>query len=265
MPQKLEKTCGIVLHRKKIGEAHSIVQLLTEEDALLALRFHNIYLSKKRSRLLTQPASRIAIDYYTTSQNISSAKEGSILAAFHPTQANYDDLLIMSYLLDLTLGGAKYGTSQGLYMLIQGSLRTLCQKRDDNQARLALVIFFQVRLLKILGLLGETKHCSQCSAPLKRQAHWCLPEMRFLCQACAPHKATRKAFLMAQTVAAASSQRFSVFYDSGKNKKNENSFHMQNHCNSLWHNLNTCLENFHGKPFASAKQFISGPFLAPIL
>jgi len=49
---------------------------------------------------------------------------------------------------------------------------------------LLLLGFYETRLLKVLGLLGDPQHCSSCGAPLGEEASWALPEAHFRCSRC---------------------------------------------------------------------------------
>ena len=269
----VEKTSGIVLQRRFIKEIDGVFRLLTEKGGSLEVRAYGIHSTKKRSALLIEPGCLVEIDYYKNSRGFVSLKEGYVKRRFDEIKKNYELLLLLSYLLELSAFAASYGESPGLFVLLKGSIEEFCRSRKSAVDSLELLVFFQVRLLKLLGLLGLQDRCSVCESPLEEKSFWNLPELHFSCSKCSTQSSQQNSH-MAKIIALAGARRFhdfaesvkqinyTLFQESGgqEDGKKENSINENSEKEStlkekvyldLWKGLHSCLENFSGSLFHS--------------
>ncbi len=257
MPQ-LAKTRAIVLHRRLYKEGNALVWLLKEDGSVLHLQAHGIHAKSKASALLIEPASLISLDYYIGKNGYASLKEGCIERRFEECKKHYSDLLILSYHLELLRTVCSYGSSPALFKLLHGALDALSFPKEEHCYIVSLSVFFQLRLLKFLGILGAHDSCSHCESLLQKKAHWKLPEASFACISCFP-QANHAGFLATQIIALAHKQTFCFF----KRKLLEENvsiegmpLHMENKeafLLRIWRSFHLCLEHFCGRPIVSYK------------
>lgn len=183
----LTKATGIVLRRSKMKEADLSVQVLAESGGLVELYVHGIRASKSRSQLLAEPGTLIHFDFYEKDERGGSLKEGEILDRFDEIKSDYLGTLVLSYLLELVGLAARGEATPETYQLLLGALgeiRAAGTRASADERRLFLIqllAFFKIRLLRILGLLGDTEHCDTCGNSLGDRAGWAVPEMTFRC------------------------------------------------------------------------------------
>ena len=114
---------------------------------------------------------------------------------------------------------------------------------NDISEALALLVFSQIRLMKISGVLGPPHTCGGCGKDLGDILEWQLPQMFFACENCAL-TANKEQAAMAQVVSLAYKQRFLSFHLALKEKTQQNAKPQLAFLLSLWKNLNLCLEDF---------------------
>ncbi len=206
----MQKTKGIVLRRRFMKEIDSFFYLLAESGETIEIRAYGIRTTKKRSALLMEPGAFIEVDYQTDLNGHSTLKEGHVQERFRENKMTYHSLLLLSYLLELSAFTSSYGKAPSLFVLLKGSIETLSKVDTVDSDHIALLIFFQSRLLKLLGILGTLDSCSLCDADLTGKSHWHIPELYFSCDNCNT-KSRREDRLMAEIIAIASKVRFSIF------------------------------------------------------
>ena len=239
--KEIIKTKGIVLQRYPHKEMDMIFRLLSEKGELHELFIYGIRKSKKRSHLITEPGSLVKLDFYFQKDNLSIYKEGNVENRFESIKKDYLFFLILSYFLELTNIVANYNPSISLYLLLQGSIETISLQKKEKKNTFSLIIFFQTRLLKILGILGSLKYCSECNSILNEKATWLLPEVVFLCQSCSK-KSKEEDFYFSQILQLAQSYRYDKF---------QNEIYTYNISNfkKVWTYLNQALKFFFNRDF----------------
>lgn len=245
MPQ-LKKTKGIVLERHFLKEADGIARMLTVDGACLEFYAYGIRLARKRSALLIEPGTLISINYYDGHKNnIASLKEGIVKERFDIIKNDYTSIIYLSNFLELASFASRYGSLPPLFLLLRGAIEELSFCYKNINSIMELSIFFQIRLLKMLGILGEQNRCYICDKALKLLAYWNMPEASFACENCNSNGDKSQAW-MARTIAMAAKMRFKNFSVQTKGVK-ENTAYL-----SLWKNLNLCLEAFKGSPLRTS-------------
>lgn len=212
-----------MLARRNVGEADTLGQLLFSTGLQREVRSHGLRKSKSRSGLLLEPGSLVQLTYYENEKTtgevaiVASLKEGHVIERYAALKdGGYDGLLLLSYFLELARFGAKAGESTELFLLLKGTLEALAELCADNAAPvrsarfLLLSVFFKVRVLKILGLVGDARTCAECGSELGDEAIWGVPEVFFTCDRCAVDVNRADAYA-ARAIAAASEMRFGRF------------------------------------------------------
>lgn len=219
----LQSASGIVLSRRNVGEADAIGRVLFESGTAKDIRVHGIRKSRSRSNLLLEPGSLVRLTYYESEERpgvsaeslqFASLKEGHVIERFGALKdSGYRGLLILSYFLELAEFGSRAGEASELYLLLKGTLEELSRSTDaagDRFQFTLLSIFFKTRVLKVLGLVGDARACSECGRELGDLALWNLPEVFFSCEQCAPEANSADAH-SARIIAAAAGLRFGRF------------------------------------------------------
>ena len=206
----LHKVRGIVLKSYPLLETDLLGRLLTDSDNCLPIRAHGLCISRKRSPILLEPGTLVKMDYYISRTKLATLKEGHVENRFAALKSSYPSLLLLSYLLELTTYAVSHGETPNLFLLVHGSLQELCHCHKEDLSSLELIVFFQVRLIKLMGLLGSSNQCSRCEQILSEKAQWNLPEVHFSCCACAS-KAEREDFIMAEVLNMVRANRFHRF------------------------------------------------------
>ncbi len=227
----LQSASGIVLNRRNVGEADAIAGVLFESGVTRDVRSHGVRKSRSRSNLLFEPGSLVRLTYYESEERpgvspdsriFASLKEGHVVERFGALKdSGYEGLLVLSYFLELASFGSRAGDAPELFLLLKGTLEELTNPLSPELAPLEnaelksfrftlLSIFFKVRVLKILGLVGDARSCAECGRELGELAFWNVPEVFFSCDGCAPDAGAADAY-SARMVAAAASMRYSKF------------------------------------------------------
>lgn len=212
MSKVLKKAEGLIIKRSKLNEKDALVHLLCTSGELLPFRLHGIYASNKRSRLDTDICNFIQLDYYDYEEiKLANAKEITAHPQFIDIKNDYGNLLFISHLLELIFFGANTTKHPYLFLLLDGTLKqlqedwnthlpqleiTLSNRKEKNKdfhwnTTLYLYIFFVLRLLKILGLVGELQACPVCNRSFidekEIRSIWLPFEMNFHCNKCTIH------------------------------------------------------------------------------
>ena len=183
----LQTAKGIVLQRRDEGESDTLAHMIVESGERITLRVYGIRASKKRGNLLTEPGNLLKATYYAKTPTFGSLKEAVIRDGYGEIKSNYRDVLVMSYVLDITHKAMQGNNSNEMFLLLKGALdefRKACIEGYDRNFAFSLLSFYKVRLFKLLGLLGDTDFCSSCGGELEGKAAWMAPEMFFQCPRC---------------------------------------------------------------------------------
>lgn len=175
---------GIVLRHRKDGEADIVANVLLQNGEVLPLRFHGIRASRTRSTIAAEPGALVQVTYYTKNGR-ASAKEAVVQDRFDDLKGSYGGMLALSSVLEMCDGASRGEPSPALFDLLQNALlrlRALPAESRVGRASLIFVIYFRVRLLELLGLLGS--ECASCGATVAGDGEWLLPEASFLCAGC---------------------------------------------------------------------------------
>lgn len=177
---------GIVLRKKKDGEADLLIWLLSQEGVVYNLRFHGIEQSKSRSAQSTEIGCVIDVRANMRTETSGSVKEASVVERFENWKGGYRSLALLSGVLEFVQGVATAGEPGEMYRLLLGALR----EGERNAAAFTPTgssIFFSALRLRGLagaGLIGDCAHCANCGERLGQKARWIVPDVSFLCETC---------------------------------------------------------------------------------
>jgi DNA repair protein RecO len=239
---------GIVLSRKKSGEADLEITLLSSEGSLMRVKMHGLRASRHRSQLLGEPGSLIKILLYENRRDGAvhrSMKEGELLDRHEELKGEYEKTVLLARLLRIAEQSATPEPHPDLYRLLLGAIRFRGREFDtlgggglDDEL---FVDFYIIRILKISGLLGDPTICSSCGRDLEKRAHWAVPEPFFYCDACS-EKANRNDFLHSRLISLAERIKFGAFVT----RTREEGIYLADLVSDLSGKLNVCITEYLG-------------------
>lgn len=200
---KLEKCRGIILSRKIINEIDVVLDVLCEMDdgmyAKKKILVHGIIKSRKRSPVVAEIGNLVNIDYYEKDPaGIQSSKEIQLLERFWELKSSYPNLQNLTTVLEL----ASYATMtverdlKNVFVLVvsflefaqryflgkEDGVKQILQELRLDFWRIAMLLY-KIRILKEMGLVGDTETCSLCKKPLHSSAKW-QERIYFYCKSC---------------------------------------------------------------------------------
>ncbi|MBW7857207.1 MAG: DNA repair protein RecO [Leptonema sp. (in: Bacteria)] len=208
----LKKGRAIVLRKYRSGEKDITTELLFDSGEKNYLHLHGILSSKKRSALLAEIGSLIEINYYENQNYELSLKEGVVVERFDYLKSDYSHQNFLSKLLILTRLAASGEADASLYVLIEAalyyanSLFKLNSTQFQTDSEL-LLIFFVIRILDLMGFLGDVTHCVSCNQPITGLAAWGNDGIQFLCKDCS-NAANQLGFICSELIKKCQKKRF---------------------------------------------------------
>lgn len=203
---KLQKATGLILKKNEINESDVIIDvvLVNSDKIYLKQKFiiHGILKSKNRNPIVVEPCNLISIDYYhREDKEILNIKEINLLERFYELKKSYKDLQYLSILIDIVnYASITDSNLKDIYILFLSALTYLQsynQKQGKVQKTLSileeynidlkdiLLLFFILRILHIMGYVGDLYFCSHCHKEIQNKTKW-QKELYFLCENCDP-------------------------------------------------------------------------------
>jgi DNA repair protein RecO (recombination protein O) len=185
--ERVYRTEGIVLRRQNLGEADRLTTVYTLNYGKLRLVAKGVRRLRSRKAGHLEPFTRVAL-LIARGRELDIITQAEAIQDFLVFRDDLEQLGYASYLVEMmdrfTVEEGEENQSQ--YRLLLDSLEHLA-KRKINPA--AVILFFELRLLEIVGYRPELFQCVGCGAEIR-------PEKQFfsflhggvLCPKCAPGK-----------------------------------------------------------------------------
>ncbi|MDH5656801.1 MAG: DNA repair protein RecO [Spirochaetia bacterium] len=212
----LRSVKGIVLKRYREKEADEVIKFLSENGENETIRIHGLRSSRNRSRLLSEPGCIADLVFYRgNNRTTGSLKEGVLIERFDEIKSSYKTSLLLAAFLEICASVTGDESGEEIYDLLSRGLFYIQDRIKSGQAAekeylILLFIFFSIRLFSILGMSGDTEHCSMCQNPFQKSVYWNLPSMDFLCHRC-DHRASAEDFIFLSAVRTALTHKFEIF------------------------------------------------------
>jgi DNA repair protein RecO (recombination protein O) len=194
---EIQKTTGIVLYSRHIGEADMLCRIYTRDHGKRSFIFKGIKKSKSRSHAVTEPGTIADILYYFhDNREFQVINEFKIQAHYPEIRSQLDKILHLYYMLEIidkTTGFNDPNTS--IYNLISAGIEMLSQ--TDYVENLS--VFFTLHLLRTHGTLPDFTRCKICGK--KNYSPFTIDTGDFLtvCSLCRPVKGGSRILLSAET------------------------------------------------------------------
>jgi len=178
----IEKTTGVVLSSRVIGEADVACNILTRDGGKRKFIFKGLKKSTKRSLNASQPGSIVGLVYYANeSRDAGIAREFTVEKHFMDIRENLEKILHLWYILELVEKTTGYNdTHDLLFDLVTAGLKTL----SDTSFPLHLSVFFTIHLIRIHGILPLIEECKQCGSRDFSRFSFDVADLGLLCSAC---------------------------------------------------------------------------------
>jgi DNA repair protein RecO (recombination protein O) len=159
------KTEAIVLRRYDYGESDRIIVFFTSDFGKLRGIAKGARRSRKRFSNTLEPfcCSRILFSRRGR-EGLALIEDSSVSCHFPAIRENLDKTLVASYLLDLTdQFTLEYKKNEALFRLLERFLHQI----DGEAISEALIRFFEVRLLRVIGYEPVLDQCVACKTPVR--------------------------------------------------------------------------------------------------
>lgn len=158
---------GVVLRRQNLGEADRLTTIFTLERGKLRLLAKGVRRPGSRKAGHLEPFSRVAL-LVARGRNLDLITQAEALETYPALQHDLDLLARGSYVVELLdrFSVEEGAENRSLYDLLVHTLDQLNTGREDPEA---VVLFFSMRLLDLVGFRPELFHCLACGAEIKPQ------------------------------------------------------------------------------------------------
>lgn len=182
----LDFTEAIILRSSPSGELDKIVVFFSRDKGLLRGRAKGARKFGNRFGSSLEPMSHVKVFYYEKErQDFVTISQCELLESFLDLQKDFETACFLSYWAELTeeFYPAKI-KEEPLFRLLLACLRALKAGGDRH----LITLYFEVWLLRLSGLLPDTKRCLRCHRLLGSQV-WLSPKKDgFFCERCSSEK-----------------------------------------------------------------------------
>lgn len=194
-PSALSTALCLVLRANSYGDNDFILTLFDRERGLETARAHGAKSLKSSIRAACQPFCVAEFEFYVRGGRLS-VKAASVRTEFYRLQENYTAYVCGCIILELTERVLRYAPEyEEMFRLTVGSLSVL---DGADASPKAVLLFFLLRLIHLLGVFPVLTACASCGEPIPRPELWSALEGGTVCPSCAasqPVQAVRPAVL----------------------------------------------------------------------
>jgi DNA repair protein RecO (recombination protein O) len=179
------KTDAVILNTFDYGESDRIITFYTEEYGKLKGIAKGARRSRRRFVGNLEPLSLVRfLFFYNPKSELERVEDSQLIDGFLSLKGNIERLSAGSYLLELTSETTREGQANpALFELLTGFLRLL----DSEGTSVPLLRFFEIKLLKIVGIMPCLESCVVCKEGLKGStANFSSDKGGVVCKSCAP-------------------------------------------------------------------------------
>jgi DNA repair protein RecO (recombination protein O) len=157
----LIRTEGIVLKTQKYGEADLIVTFLTSDKGIINAFAKSPRKTKSRFGSSLEPLTHSKISLWGKEQSLPKITQADIITSFRQIRENYTDFVNISKLTEILISLMPAGIPNNrLFSFFLNVLHTV--RASEQEARDALHLITQVRLLAVIGYAPRLKGCGRC-------------------------------------------------------------------------------------------------------
>ena len=157
---EIQKTTGIVLYSKTIGEADYLVRFYTKEHGKRDFIFKGLKKSKRRSQSISEPGTAAElVYYYHNDKNYHTVNEYHIHKHYINIRNDLSRIFMLYFFLeavDKTCG--LNDPNRQIFDLLAAGIETLVGTESAGP----LSVFFLLHLLRLLGVLPDFRQCKIC-------------------------------------------------------------------------------------------------------
>ncbi len=185
--ERVYRTEGVVLRRQNLGEADRLTTVYTQHYGKLRLVAKGVRRLRSRKAGHLEPFTRVAL-LIARGRELDIITQAETIEDFRVFQGDLEQLGYASYLVELL---DRFTVEEGeenqvQYRLLLESLERLA-KMKINPA--AVILYFELRLLDLVGYRPELFQCVECGAEIRpEKQHFSFLRGGILCPKCSPGK-----------------------------------------------------------------------------
>jgi DNA repair protein RecO len=178
----IEKTAGIVLSSRTIGEADLLATILTENSGKRKFSFRGLKKSRKRPLSAGEPGTLLhLVYYYHDHRDIFTVNEFNILYQPAKIREDMERIFTLYFLLEVTEKTIGFDDdSRNIYKLLDSGVRTL----NETGYVTHLSVFYILHLLRFLGIIPDFLSCKMCGNETFSQFILEISDLTPVCGAC---------------------------------------------------------------------------------
>jgi len=178
----LESAKAIVLSSHVFNEQDKIVQILTENSGIIKLVAHGSSKRKNRFGSLLELFTVGEFFFYTKEEReLSTLSRGEILISYFDTVSESARIFHFYLIAEIILKFIpKNFNTERIYKLLNSILKS----SSDGEDMKHILVYFMIWVLKIEGIMFESRKCYKCSS-LDLTEAWVMQDFRgILCRLC---------------------------------------------------------------------------------
>jgi len=177
------RTEGVVLRRQNLGEADRLTTVYTLDYGKLRLVAKGVRKLRSRKAGHLEPFTRVAL-LIARGRELDIITQAEMIEDFLALRSDLDQLGYASYLVELvdrfTVEEGEENRAQ--YQLLLESLEHLAEKKADPAA---IILYFELKLLELVGYRPELFRCLECGAEIQPEnQYFAFLEGGVLCPKC---------------------------------------------------------------------------------
>lgn len=192
---KLIETEGIVLKTYALGDADKIVLILTRQEGLRRLTVRGAKKLKSRFTGSLEPYTILNLIYSQKDEaDLGKLFEAQLIESHFHLARQLETQIALAYASELLIAATPpHEPNEKLYRMLRACLQSIDLTSHDFEAVKAIVLYFEIWLLRLGGFLPSFKKCAQCQRALKRQSIYFQPDSsQFVCGDCASQSLWRE-------------------------------------------------------------------------
>ena len=175
---------ALILKHAPFGEADLLVTFFTRERGKVRAVARGARRSNSKLVGHLEPVTQVSISLAQGQGGLDHVSQAQLMESFAPLKDNLEAITKGFYLAELVDGfGSESNQNQSLYNLALATLHAIGQEPESELP----LRFFELRLLKVSGLMPELYRCVECRNELAPGSHRFSPDVGgALCLECRP-------------------------------------------------------------------------------
>lgn len=157
---EIQKSTGIVLSARVIGEADYLIRIFTKEYGKRDFVFKGLRKSKRRSHTIAEPGTIAGIVYYFNEEKgLHTVNEYEIYKHYLRIRDDFKKILLLYYFIETVEKTSGFNdVNIKVFDLLAAGIDALSETKNA----LHLAVFFTIHLIRLHGILPDFSRCKVC-------------------------------------------------------------------------------------------------------